>query len=47
MLGGLRVAFNLASTAANITTVLSGAIALFTPADRAAADQALAAVIAK
>jgi hypothetical protein len=46
-LGGPRVAFNLASTAANITNLLSGAVALFAPTDHAAAEQALAAAVAK
>jgi hypothetical protein len=47
VLGGPRVAFNLASTAANITKMSSGAVALFAPTDGAVADQALAAAVAR
>lgn len=46
-LGGPRVSFNLASTAANMTKMLSCAVALFAPTDRATAEQTLAAAVAK
>src|SRR5689334_10208964 len=47
MLRGLGVAFNLASTAANITKVSPGAVAPFAATDRAAVDEPFFTAFAK